>query len=33
MSEFTVYYHSNVLSILKSRTHSEEDNEDVRVEY
>lgn len=32
MSEFTVYYRSSVLSILKSCTDSEEDNEDVRVE-
>jgi len=32
MSEFTVNYRSSVLSLLKSRTDSEEDNEEVRVE-
>jgi hypothetical protein len=32
MSEFTVYYRCNVPSIFKSRTDSEEDNEDVGME-
>jgi len=32
MSEFTLNYHVSVLSILKSCTDSEEDNEEVRVQ-